>query len=315
MREGLMVIKRVVKNRDARWLPGVERARRLLFVLTLMLMLPGASSALAAPKGIFARFAQCPAGKPGMALCLHAEVTGGTFAVGKISIPIARPIVIQDGALPTGGANFNEYFLSPPINGESIPSNELELPGGLRAILQCPQAGCRGPSGNIAPNAVFATIETAASPANPGTLNVTAVVEERGPALTLPVRLQLHNSLLGSACYLGSTAHPIELRLTGGTTSPPPPNKPIAGTFGQRSGMLEDGYELTSLTGAKLVDNAFSVPVAQGCGERSASLIDVEIDQVLGLESRAGHNTAILMSAVQVTEAEAVLASSAFPGK
>jgi hypothetical protein len=315
MGEGLRAIERAVKNGDARWWSGVGKVSLVLLALTLALMFAVASVALAVPKGIFARFAQCPAGKPGMALCMHAEVTGGTIAIGKISIPIARPIVIQDGALPTGGANFNEYFLSPPTNGESIPSNELELPGGLQAILQCPQAGCRGPSGNIAPNAVFATIETAASPANPGILNIAAAAEGRGPALTLPVRLQLHNSLLGSACYLGSIAHPIELRLTGGTTSPPPPNKPITGTFGQRSSKVEDGHELTSLEGVKLVDNAFSVPLAQGCGGQSASLIDLEIDQVLGLESRAGHNTAILMSTVQLAEAEDVLASAAFPGK
>jgi hypothetical protein len=315
MRVRLMAIKRVVRDGDARRGPDVAGANLLLLALTLALMLASASSALATPKGIFTRFAQCPADRPGMALCLHAEVTGGTFAIGKISIPIARPIVIQDGTLPTGGANLNEYFLSPPTNGESIPSNELEIPGGLRGILKCPQAGCRGPSGNIAPNAVFATIETAASPANPGILDMAATVEERGAVLTLPLRLQLHNSLLGSACYLGSTAHPIELRLTAGTTSPPPPNKPITGDFSQISGIFEDGYELTSVASARLVDNTFSVPVAQGCGERSASLIDPEIDQELGLESRAGHNTAILISKVQLAEVEAVLASAAFPGK
>jgi hypothetical protein len=314
--------RRAVKSSDACWASsvgranavGIGRAGLISLALSTALMLAVVSVALAAPKGIFARFAQCPAGKPGMGLCLHAEVTGGTFAIGKTSIPIVRPIVVQDGALPTGGANFNEYFLSPPASGESIPSNELEIPGGLRGILQCPQAGCRGPSGNIAPNAVFATIETATSPANPGTLNMAAAAEARGVALTLPVRLQLRNSLLGSACYLGSTAHPIELRLTAGTTSPPPPNKPIAGTLGHAVGKVEDGYELSSYAGAELVDNTFSVPVAQGCGGQLASLVDSEIDQALGLESRAGHNTAILTSTLQLAEVEAVLASAAFPG-
>jgi hypothetical protein len=314
MRERLTAITRIVRNGDARRRPAVARVSLLLLALTLALMFAVASIALAVPKGIFARFAQCPTGKPGMALCLHAQVTGGAFAIGKLSIPIARPIVIQDGALPAGGANLNEYFLSPAANGESIPSNELAIPGGLQGILQCPQAGCRGPSGGIEPNAVFATIETAASPANPGILNMAAAVEERNPVLTLPIRVQLHNSLLGSACYLGSVAHPIELRLAVGTTSPPPPNKPISGTLGQIVGIFEDGYELTSIASAKLVDNAFSVPVAQGCGEQLASLIDFEIDQVLGLESRAGHNTAILTSALQLAEVEAVLASAAFPG-
>jgi hypothetical protein len=162
---------------------------------------------------------------------------------------------------------------------------------------------------------VIARIETAASPSNPGILNMAAVVEEQGAALTLPVRLQLYNSLLGKACYLGSITHPIELRLTVGTTSPPPPNKPITGTHGRTASILEDGYELTSTTGAKLVDNAFSVPAAQGCGEQQASLVDAEVDQAVGLESRAGHNTTILMSALQTAEVESVLASATFPSK
>jgi hypothetical protein len=315
MREGLMVREKTTAKCDARRLRGLARASLRLLVLAATLTCASASSALAAPKGIFAQFAQCPAGKPGMALCLHAETTGGTVAIGKMSIPIARPIVVQDGAVPTGGANFNEYFLSPPANGESIPANELEVPGGLRGILQCPQAGCRGPSGSLAPNTVYATLETAASAADPGTLNLAAAVEARGPALTLPVRLQLHNSLLGNSCYLGSATHPIELRLTSGITNPPLPNKPIAGTLGKSAGKVEDGYELTAYTGVKLVDNAFSVPVAQGCGEQLAWLVDLEIDQALGLESTGGHNTAILASALQLAEVEAVLASTGFPGK
>jgi hypothetical protein len=315
MRERLMVIKTTARNSDAFWYPSVARASLLIPVLTSALIFAVSSAALAAPKGIFARFAQCPTGRPGMALCLHAEVTGGTFAIGKISIPISGPIIIQDGTLPTGGANLNEYFLSPAANGESIPPNELAIPGGLQGILGCPQAGCRGPSGGIAPNAVFATIETAASPANPGIIDLAAAFEERNSMLTLPIRLQLHNSLLGNACYLGSVAHPIELHLTVGTTSPPLPNKPITGTLGQMVGISEDGYELTSATGTKMVDNAFSVPVAQGCGEQLAWLVDLKLDQALGLESPAGHNTAILTSPLQLAEVQAVLASAAFPGK
>jgi hypothetical protein len=309
------VIKRVVKNDDAgrRW--GVLRASLISLALTSALIYAGASAALAAPKGIFAKLAQCPTGRAGVAVCVHAEINGGVLSIGRVSIPIARPIVIQYGAAPTGGVNFNEYFLSPAANGESIAANELEIPGGLRAVLQCPQAGCRGPSGGIVPNAVSARIETAASAANPGTLNMAAIVEEQGAALTLPVRLQLYNSLLGKACYLGSVAHPIELRLTVGATTPPPPNKPITGIRGRPASLLENGYELTSTTGAKLVDNAFSVPVAQGCGEQQASLVDVEIDQAIGLESRAGHNTAILMGTLQTAETESVLASATFPSK
>jgi hypothetical protein len=304
-----------MKNGDTRWRGSIVRAGLISFALASALVYVVASIALGAPKGIFAKFTQCPTGRAGVTLCMRAEITGGMLAIGKLSIPITRPIVIQYGAAPTGGVNFNEYFLAPATSGESIAPNELEVPGGLRAILQCPQAGCRGPSGGIVPNAVSARMETAASAANPGIFNIAAFIEKQGAALTLPVRLQLYNSLLGKACYIGSVAHPMELRLTVGTTSPPPPNKPITGAGGQPATTIENGYELTATTGVRLVDNAFSVPIAEECGERSASLFDAEIDQVLGLESRGGHNAAILTSALQVAEVEAVVASAAFPGK
>jgi hypothetical protein len=126
---GLIVIKRVVKTGDTarRW--GVVRAGLISFALALALLYTVASVALAAPKGIFAKLAQCPAGRAGVAVCIHAEITGGVIAVGNVSIPIApRPIVIQSGAVPTGGANFNEYFLSPATKRGKHPGKRTGSP-------------------------------------------------------------------------------------------------------------------------------------------------------------------------------------------
>jgi hypothetical protein len=39
--------------------------------------------------------------------------------------------------------------------------------------------------------------------------------------------------LLGSSCYVGSSARPLQLNLTAGATSPPAPNKPISGKRGE----------------------------------------------------------------------------------
>ncbi len=296
------------------WRVRVHRGRAVL-ASVVGLARARAPAASAQPKGAFARFAQCPTREPGVALCQELEVTGGVFSIGKVSVPIERPIVVRGGAVPTGGANFNEYFLVPPTSGQSISSNELQLPGGLQALLGCTGEGCNGLYGGRAANPVFATIQLATSPTNRAIFNLAAAVEERGSAVRLPVQVQLHNPLLGNACYLGSETQPIELRLTDGTTSPPLPNRPIAGTLGRPASELENGYEATSITGVGLVDNAFSVPVARGCGGSLAFLMDLEIDRVLGLESRAGRNTAILKGAIHLAEVEAVLASEAFPGK
>lgn len=299
---------------------GEARGRRVqrgsaVLVSALGLTLVLAQVALAVPKGVFARFAQCPTREPGVALCQELEVTGGMFSIGKESVPIERPIVVRGGAVPTGSANFNEYFLVPPATGPSISSNELELPGGLQALLGCTGGGCYSPYGGKMSNAVFATIQLATSPTNRAIFDLAAAIEEKGTAVRLPVRVQLHNPLLGSACYLGSEAQPIELRLTDGTTSPPLPNRPITGTLGRAASEVENGYEAISITGIGLVDNTFSVPVARGCGGSLAFLIDLEIDRVLGLESRAGRNTAILKGAIHMAEVEAVLASEEFPSK
>jgi hypothetical protein len=146
-------------------------------------------------------------------------------------------------------------------------------------------------------------------------LNFAALAEENGTALTFPARIHLKNALLGEGCYLGSESSPIELHLTDGTTSPPPPNQPIAGKAGTPATQVEEGYETTTISQSTLVDNSFSVPPAEGCGGELSSIIDPMVDRTLGLESPAGHNTVILSGTNKIAEAEAVLASEKFPAK
>ncbi len=288
---------------------SLERVGGVVVALCLswmVLVVGGVSVAGAASSGIFARFAQCPTGRPDVALCLYGELTGGTFSVGKVSIPIGKTIVLRAGAVHTGGPSPNEYFLVSPANGEMLSVAEQEIPGGLQAVLGC--RGC-GPLGGAASNTVTATVEPAATGTDAGVFDLAAAFLEEGPALMLPVRVQLHNSLLGRECYVGSYARPIELRLTDGKTSPPPPNHPIAGRLGVAVEQYEHGYAMVTDTGMTLVDNAFSVPTAQGCGERLAGLYDPIIDRAIGLESHPGYNTAILTATLDMAEREAVLAN------
>ncbi|HEY3958935.1 MAG TPA: hypothetical protein VGL68_00335 [Solirubrobacteraceae bacterium] len=287
----------------------------------------GSSSALAAPTGIFAAFAQCPTSIPGVALCQYMEVTSGEFAIGSLRVPVDRPIVLQGGAIPTGGSNFNEYFLLPAANGESISQTELEVPGGLSSVIGCPslrdgRGFSRGrrhdPCSRFwgwGASRVSATVESVAGPTNPPIQNIAALVEEKGTALTFPARIHLKNPVLGEGCYLGSESSPIELHLTDGTTSPPPPNQPITGKAGIAATEVEEGYEALTTSQSTLVDNSFSVPPAEGCGGELSSIIDPLLDHTLGLESPAGHNTLILNATNKIAEAEAVLASEKFPAK
>jgi hypothetical protein len=284
---------------------------------------------LAAPTGIFAPFAQCPTSTPGVYLCQYVEITGGELAVGAVKVPIDKTIIFQGGMRPTGSPNFNEYFELPAANGESISPTELNVPGGLRTVIGCDpirdrnlykklgqQDPCKGRfSHDRQKDAVTVTLEGAARHGNPAIFDLAAATLEEGTAFTYPGKVHLKNPLLGDACYIGSEAHPIQLHLTTGTTSPPPPNQPLTGSLGTPKSVIEEGYELNKITDNTLVDNAFTVPPAEGCGGRLAYLIDPRIDHTLGLESPAGRNTVILTGTHRIAEAEAVLASEKFPTK
>jgi hypothetical protein len=292
----------------------------VLVAASLVLLAIVSPAALAAPKGIFARFAQCPTSFPGDTLCEYDEIMSGELAFGSLQIPIDKPIVFQEGALETG-VRLNEYFVLPAVDGESVSPTKLDVPGGLRAILGCPHDRDRRPFRHDAcaggygerNGDVTATIEPTANASNPAILNVESLLFAQETALTFPGRIHLQNPVLGEACYLGSEAHPIVLRLTDGKTSPPPPNQPIAGSLGELNIEEEEEQEVDGLTNNTLVDNAFSVPLAEGCGGSHASVIDPMIDRALGLESPAGHNTVILTGSHWAASREAVLASEKFP--
>jgi hypothetical protein len=147
---------------------------------------------------------------------------------------------------------------------------------------------------------------------NPAILNLVALSRQEGTALTLPVRVHLKNPLLGNSCYVGSEASPIELHLTTGSTKPEPPNKSIKGARGTAETLEEKEWTMLHISGNSLVDNAFSVPVAEGCGEFFSFIIDPIVDSKLKLPSADGHNTAILDGTLNTATAEAVEASEHF---
>jgi hypothetical protein len=312
-----------MSNDRSRRSAGIRRSTLVtaIAVLASLVALGAASSALAAPKGIFKVFTNCPTTEPGVQLCSYSEVTSGKFVIGSTEVPINKPIILQGGAIPTG-INLNEFFLVPPSNGtEALSKTELNVPGGLLDLVNCEEikgSGLweiieRGSCKLIFENGttgVTAVTESAGSTTNPPILNLSDLIFESGTALTLPVKVHLKNPLLGNSCYIGSEAHPIQLHLTTGTTSPPGPNKPIKGTAGKGSVEEEvvEGKELEVdvQTGASLVDNSFSVPKAEGCGEFFSFLIDPIVDAKLGLESAAGKNTAIQTGNLRIASAEYV---------
>jgi hypothetical protein len=302
------------------------RARRLSLTIAVMAVVAPlaamaiASPALAEPKGIFKVFKDCPTEIPGNALCQFGQTTSGEFAIGTTKVPINQTITLQGGSVHTGGPNPNEYFLLPAKDGNSLSKTELNVPGGLLGIINCEEIKGSGFFETLERNtckAIFenkttgvtATTELVATATNPAILDLAALSIGSGTALTLPVRVHLKNPLLGEGCYIGSEAHPIQLHLTTGTTSPPLPNKPIKGNPGKFKEEVEGEFGVTVVSENSLVDNAFSTPAAEGCGGFFSFLINPIVNSKLKLPSAAGNNTAILTGTLKSAENEAVLAS------
>ncbi len=311
-----------------------QHAKRMTLVAVMASMVPlvslGAASppaVAAAPGGIFSVFADCPLAAfraagvpPDYAECAFHQITSGEVAIGSMVVPIDQTITLQGGFTHTGNPeNEAEYFEIPPEGGESISKTELNVPGGLPGLIDCREINgwglqerverdrCRAFSFNGRTTGVTATAEIVANVESPPIYNEFALVREEGTALTLPVRVHLKNPFLGDSCYIGSEAHPLELHLTTGATSltsPPKGWKSIHGTLGEIREETEKELSVLLLVGDSLVDNTFSAPGAEGCGEvfGTKGVLDSALDAKVKIPNNPGENTAILTGIAKATE-------------
>jgi hypothetical protein len=181
-------------------------------------------------------------------------------------------------------------------DGNTLSKTPQPVPGGLLGITApswWPQfiKDAFNETINNGFTGVTATVELAA-PASSIQLSLANTLLREGVALGLPVKVKLSNPFLGSNCYIGSNSNPIQLKLTTGTTSPPPPNTPISGSSGTFEEIVPG---ILANANNKLVDNSFSAPGANGCGGFLLSwAVDPFVDSIVGTPSPAGTNTAIL---------------------
>ena len=291
----------------------INRAWRTVLALAAgaivpLAMLGSPSAALASehhPTGEFAPFKYCPLSNPSLEACILAETSGGGFTVGKRNVPITKTITLQ------GGINGETGEFIGAENGETLSKTPQAVPGGLLNIL-APEFLPKWLQEifnnfiNEGITGVTATTELAA-PASHVVVNIENLLLERETALSLPVKIKLSNAFLGESCYVGSNSAPIVIELTTGTTSPPPPNKPITGTGGTLK--INESFTLVTLSGGRLVNNSFAAPGANGCGGFLSFLIDPAVNAELGLPAAAGNNTAILEGKLSSANPEAVKAS------
>jgi hypothetical protein len=257
------------------------------------------------PTGEFEQFGECPLNRATLTDCVYSVSGGGTFTIGKRTVPIENPVRLQ-GGFEGAGAEL-EFFGAE--NGDTLSKVPQPVPGGL--------LGLSAPSWwpqflqdwfdegvEEGQTAVTATVELAA-PASAIDLDTEHLLFEEGTALRLPVKFKLENPLLGANCHIGSDAHPIQIDFTTATTSPPPPNQPISGKTGNVH--YNKKFTLITISGGRLLNDSFAVPQgASGCGGIFSFFLNPLVDSVLGTPSPAGHNTAILEGKLQDAAASGV---------
>jgi hypothetical protein len=266
-----------------------------------------ASTAFAAahhPKGEYEQFAECPLNRTTITDCVFSVSSGGSFTIGSKEVPIVNPVTLQGGF--EGEEEGIEFYGAE--EGETLSKTPQPVPGGL--------LGIKAPTWwpiwiqnwfneqiNKGLTGVNATVELTGP--TKGLTNIKLdtenLLEEKGTALGLPVKIHLENAILGSNCYLGSNSSPIQINFTTGAS----------GSLHGSAGSVAFNKEFTILTlsGGKLVNNTYSAPGVSGCGGIFSFLVDPLVDSILGVPAGEGKNSAILEGVLKDARAKAVKAS------
>jgi hypothetical protein len=263
------------------------------------------SAGAAAPTGPYRNFAQCPTSVPNLSSCVYSKSKGGSFTLGNTRVPIAKHIIFQGGYVADPNTGDETFYGA--ADGDTLSPTALKVPGGLVGLA--PPDLFPQPLQGILKAAIrsFNGVTATAELVGPPQFSFTNFANVAGPAVTLPVQIQLSNPFLGGDCYIGSASDPVTLNLTDGTTSPPAGVTPLTGTSGKLT--FRDGGNLIVATGDELVDNTFAVPGASGCGGVFSGLIDPVLNLKTGIPAAAGVSSAILKGKAEVAAASAVIAS------
>ena len=276
--------------------------------LAASLAILGVSSALAAPKGEYAVFAQCPTSNEEVAGCLLSSSESGAIKLGNTEVPIVTPQKLQ-GGLENVEPGLKRLVAA--LNSkETFPATPQKVPGGILGFIKCNEIKGGGFWETIERGTcefffenkytgVNATTELAA-PASSVFLSLAEAEFETGPALILPIKVKLENPVLGEECYIGSNEHPIVLELTTGKSGS------LKGKLGTIS--TKAGGGILVIKNNTLVNGTFAAPGVTGCGGFFSFLLDPIINSKLGLPATSG-NTAVLNNTLEIANAELVKAS------
>lgn len=262
----------------------------LLSLVVASLALPVSNAVATTPAPGYEAFAGCqsPAENPEVGACFWSKIKGGHFQMGSKNVPIEKPMTLS------GGFDFNGKVTYNSKGG--LTKVRQKVPGGVIGLT-----GLTWLAEFLGSDALtlYAVTELAGTPSSP-----------LEPPIKLPIKVHLENStgVLGPSCYVGSNANPIMLNLIVGTTSPPPPNKPITGvpptlSFDEKTGIFH-------ADNATFVDNSFSAPGASGCVLTLFGFIPISINGLVntqsGLPAAAGTNETVQLNDTALVESQYV---------
>jgi hypothetical protein len=221
-------------------------------------------------------FVQCPTGAHvaptgrKVTACIVGDAAQGTIDIGRLDTTFKGPGIVD------GGVNLQESLNGTSNWAQALNGKSFTAP---RQLLSVPVMVALGNPRGVTP---------------PAQSQVYVVAQQVGPMLfgvidgglvtVVPLAFRLENPLLGQDCYVGSSADPVTLSLTTGTSGKLTGN---AGTVV----VGNKGHTIQTI-GTEVVDNEFTVPEATGCG--SGGVFDNDLDRTDRLPSPAGANKAIL---------------------
>lgn len=236
-------------------------------ITAVAMVAPAAQATTPAPG--YEAFAGCPspAELPTIKSCVRTVIDGGHFQMGSKDVPLTNPITLAGGIAQGGFVVANSKGGLTPVK-QQVPGGIIGITGFDWLVNFLSLEGLK----------LYAVTELAGQP-------------KTGETLSLPIKVHLINPVLGNSCYVGSVSSPIALNLTYGTTSPPPPNKPITGTPPEFS---FDSAGIIHADNGVLVDNSFSAPGASGCVLTLFGFIPISLNGIVnsqsGLPAAAGTN-------------------------
>jgi hypothetical protein len=258
------------------------------------------------PTGEYKTFGECPLNRASIQFCVNSVSSKGSFKIGAKEVPLVNPVTLQGGyeeiELP---GEIEELVFFGAENGETLSKTKEPVPGGLLGIT----APTWWPGfiqtwfNNLISEGftgVNATVELL-GPSKGQTkvkLNTTNLVLQTGTALGLPTRIHLENSILGSACYIGSESEPVQLNFSTGKSGA------LTGSPGTQT--HNEGFKKITFSGGKFVDGTYKAPHTNGCGGIFSFLVNPLVESILGVPAGEGKNNATLEGVLESARSSAV---------